>query len=104
MPCRRAAKSASSSNPSTEISDRQPSLLPHHLGLARMPAGSLRQNEETPEYKDSENRRRKRPAQGKATMVSRLVGEVADGRAQRAMGKIRHCRDERGGGDDCRPI
>src|ERR1700675_2576655 len=48
-----------------------------------MPAGPLRQNEETAEYKHSENRRRKRPAQGKAAVVFRLVEEGADGRAQR---------------------
>lgn len=83
MPSRRAREGASSSIAGTKPFRPATSLLPHHLGLARMPTGSLRQNEETPEYEDSENRRRKRPAQGKAAVVSRLVEEVADGRAQR---------------------
>jgi hypothetical protein len=56
-----------------------------------MHAGPLRQDEKTSEYKGCENRRCKRPTQGKAAVVSWLVQEVADGRAQRP------------GEDECRP-
>jgi hypothetical protein len=80
MPSRRALKGASSA---AKPFGSKASLLPHHLGLARMPAGPLWQNEETPEYKDTENRRRERTAQGKAAVVCWLVEEVAEGRAQR---------------------
>ena len=48
-----------------------------------MRAGPLRQNEETAQYKSRDNRRGKRAAQCKATMVYRLVEEITNGRAQR---------------------
>jgi hypothetical protein len=58
-------------------------LFPHHFRLPWMRAGPLRQNEETAQYKRRDNRRGKRAAQCKATMIYRLVEEVANGRAQR---------------------
>jgi hypothetical protein len=62
---------------------KKAALFPHHFGLTWMRAGPLRQNEETAQYKSRDNGRGKRAAQCQATMIYRLVEQVANRRAQR---------------------